>query len=95
MYAEGELEECTDNFVSKEADNLKNPFKYESLYYVSVKGVKNNPISNQNNLGEYLKTVNPTDSNSCLLIGEFKDINLQTNKEEYYYSYVAIEENEG
>lgn len=91
LYTNETLGECDDSFKSIEDSNLKEAFKYESLYYVSYNGVKSGSVSNKNNLGAYLKTIKPESNDTCLLIGEFPYENPQTKKIEYYYSYVEVE----
>ena len=53
LYSDYTSGNCTDNFETVEETNLKNAFNYESLYFVSANGVKNNPISNKNNLRQH------------------------------------------
>ena len=68
-----------------------NKLDINSLYYIRINNLKSGAPS-EHHLDEYVKTINTENlDGSCILIGEFKKYNPNTQKDEYYYSSVIIE----
>ena len=91
LHTAGVLDNCTDSDYTLLNTSLEDIFNLESLHYIKASNVANISFDNNNYLNEYKKTISEN-SDSCVLIGEFKTYNDKLKKDEYYYSHVIIDE---